>query len=231
MAQTLPQGFQGKPVPTYCRRRSNRVQAEASISARRQPAGTARAAAQGAAMNTASSAESAGTAKGTSHQYRADSSRMASVIQYNPKTWWPKPKKKPRRAAVHAPRDPSSRHSRPGTVSSSTGMTCNGGRAAAESAPRPAARRSARQPAATRRRAHGPVAPTSITSVLTMSMPITPGPGAQAAPGRRAARPRCTRPPSYPWLPGCHRSRPRRAACRSRAGGGGASGPRAAARP
>ena len=35
-------------------------------------------------MNTAITAASAGTANGTSHQYRADSIKIASVIQYNP---------------------------------------------------------------------------------------------------------------------------------------------------
>ena len=36
---------------------------------------------QAAAMNTASAAASAGTASGTSHQKRAASNRIASVIQ------------------------------------------------------------------------------------------------------------------------------------------------------
>ena len=68
IAQTLPQGFQGKPVPMNCRARSASTHAPASIATRRQPGAASHAAAQAAAMNRASSADSAGTANGTSHQ-------------------------------------------------------------------------------------------------------------------------------------------------------------------
>ena len=80
-SQTLPHGFQGKPVSTNCRARSARTQAPASARTRGQPGGARRAMKQAAAMNTASPAATAGTASGTSHQKRAASNRIASVIQ------------------------------------------------------------------------------------------------------------------------------------------------------
>ena len=84
IAHTLPHGFHGNPVATNWRSRSASTQAPANTSARRQPARARQATAQAAAMNTASTAASAGTASGTSHQNRADSIRIASVIQYSP---------------------------------------------------------------------------------------------------------------------------------------------------
>ncbi len=80
-SQTLPSGFQGKPVATNCRARSASTQAPASVSAAGQPGRARHATAAGMAANTASTAASAGTANGTSHQKRAASIRIASVIQ------------------------------------------------------------------------------------------------------------------------------------------------------
>src|SRR5579875_1623905 len=61
-AQTLAQGFQGKPPSANWRARSASVQAPANTSARRQPDGAYHAATQGSAMNTARMAASPGTA-------------------------------------------------------------------------------------------------------------------------------------------------------------------------
>ena len=102
IAHTLPQGFQGNPVATNWRARSASTQAPASTATRRQPGRAHQATAQGTAMNSASTAASAGTASGTSHQNRAASNRIASVIQYSPTKWWPKPKQKPRQPASRA---------------------------------------------------------------------------------------------------------------------------------
>jgi hypothetical protein len=81
ISQTLPQGFQGKPVSTNCRARSASTHAPPSARTRGQPGGAQRANRQAAAMKSASAAASAGTASGTSHQKRAASNRMASVTQ------------------------------------------------------------------------------------------------------------------------------------------------------
>ena len=146
MAHTLPKGFQGKPVPRYCRSRSNSVQSPARAAARRQPGAMRQTSPAGAAMNSASKADSAGTAKGTSHQYRALSSKMASVIQYRPKIWWPSPNRNPRRAAIQDEVEPAIKASSPGMAISNTGMTCSGGKAAAEITPSANAAVPARQP-------------------------------------------------------------------------------------
>ena len=63
------------------RARSASTQAPASTATRRQPGRARHASAQGSATNSASTAASAGTASGTSHQNRAASIRIASVIQ------------------------------------------------------------------------------------------------------------------------------------------------------
>ena len=68
ISQTLPSGFQGKPVAANWRARSASTHAPASTNTRGQPARAVRATAQAAAMNSASTAASAGTARGTSHQ-------------------------------------------------------------------------------------------------------------------------------------------------------------------
>ncbi len=91
-AHTLPSGFHGKPVSTNCRAMSASVHSPASSIARRHPAGARREAAQGRAMNGARPAAVIGTANGTSHQNWSAFTRIASVIQYSPTRWCPKPK-------------------------------------------------------------------------------------------------------------------------------------------
>ena len=68
IAHTLPQGFHGKPVPMNWRARSASVHSPPNNSARCHPGNASRAPAHGTAMNTASRADRAGTASGTSHQ-------------------------------------------------------------------------------------------------------------------------------------------------------------------
>ena len=81
ISQTLPIGFHGKPVAMNWRARSASVQAPASANTRLQPGRARRASAEVAPTNTAMTAAKAGTASGTSHQNRAASIRIASVIQ------------------------------------------------------------------------------------------------------------------------------------------------------
>ena len=81
IAHTLPQGFQGKPVPMNCRAWSASTQPPASANTRGQPRRANRATPAGAPMNTASKADNPGTASGTSHQKRAASIMIASVTQ------------------------------------------------------------------------------------------------------------------------------------------------------
>ena len=80
---------------------------------------------------------SAGTASGTSHQYRAASIRIASVIQYKPTRKLPQPNQKPRRMATSGFRAPSISVSKGGPAISSTGMAFTGGSAAAARIPKP----------------------------------------------------------------------------------------------
>ena len=112
----------------------------------RQPAGTSLARAAGAAMKTASTVASSGTAIGTAHQKSAACTRMASVIQYSPTRWWAMPNTRARRAAPRQPAAPSISASRPGMAISSRGNSVKGGSASAATMPRAAAASRARQP-------------------------------------------------------------------------------------
>ena len=83
IAHTLPQGFQGKPVPMNCRARSasvhkppNRMTRDASPRTARRAPGTG-----GRDEEGEEGRQAQGPRSGTSHQYRADSIRIASVIQ------------------------------------------------------------------------------------------------------------------------------------------------------
>ena len=192
IAQTLPHGFQGNPVPMNWRARSDSTQHPASSAARRQPGTLSRASVQGTATNSAISAAKAGTASGTSHQYRAASTRIASVIQYSPTRKFPQPNQKPRRNAASGPGAPSISVSSAGTEISSTGMANTGGSAAAASTPNPNAARSARQPRRPR------ILPCSPASLFKR-------PAVRPEPARRSAPQPRIPPPSRPSSPATRR--------------------------
>ena len=80
-SHTLPMGFQGKPVAMNWRARSVSVQAPARANARLHPGLASRAIPAVTPVNSARIADRPGTARGTSHQKRAASIKMASVIQ------------------------------------------------------------------------------------------------------------------------------------------------------
>ena len=99
-----PRGSTGTPVSTNCRARSASTQAPANASTRGQP-GRARRATAHAAGDEQPPAPPPSPAPRAAPATRSarPRTRIASVIQYRPSRWWPKPNHQPRRAAHRGP--------------------------------------------------------------------------------------------------------------------------------
>ena len=80
-SHTLPSGFQGNPVSTSPRTRSDTVHHPASAARRRQPRAASRASPTGTAVKSASPTAVNGVATGTSHQNSSALTRIAFVSQ------------------------------------------------------------------------------------------------------------------------------------------------------